>query len=74
MVDTSHHDYDFIPPNNGDWGCSYPPDHEDETYDLKVEVYKWMLTSKDPNIIDTRYNTLYEHIRCPTIGVDYQYL
>eukprot|EP01050_Picozoa_sp_SAG11_P036321 SAG11_NODE_13760_length_640_cov_35.295749_2_plen_98_part_00 len=48
----AHHDYDFISLNNGDWGCSYSPEFDDETYDLKVEVYKWMPMSKDPNIID----------------------
>eukprot|EP01050_Picozoa_sp_SAG11_P019673 SAG11_NODE_3175_length_2633_cov_2.028414_2_plen_51_part_00 len=31
-------DLDFISLDNGDWGCSYPPDFVDETYDLKVVV------------------------------------
>eukprot|EP01050_Picozoa_sp_SAG11_P004951 SAG11_NODE_330_length_10677_cov_8.535117_12_plen_99_part_00 len=36
----SKNDLDFIPLDNGDWGCSYPPDFVNETYDLKVLVFE----------------------------------
>eukprot|EP01051_Picozoa_sp_SAG22_P018990 SAG22_NODE_3366_length_1756_cov_630.472541_2_plen_88_part_00 len=29
-------DFDMFSLDNGNWGCSYPPDYDDEEYDFKL--------------------------------------
>eukprot|EP01050_Picozoa_sp_SAG11_P023478 SAG11_NODE_4730_length_1788_cov_14.219065_2_plen_86_part_00 len=35
----SRNDFDFVSLKDGKWGCSFPPEFTDDTYDLKLLVY-----------------------------------